>query len=60
MDKMLMQYVFPEFNSQHGHMRTRVCKTIFRKGLLNYLMSLFSIYIIYLSILGLLGITLLC
>ncbi|CAB0029281.1 unnamed protein product [Trichogramma brassicae] len=25
MDKMLMQYVFPEFNSPHGHMRTRAC-----------------------------------
>jgi hypothetical protein len=24
MDKMLMQYVFPEFNSLQGHMRTRV------------------------------------
>ncbi|KAJ8666896.1 hypothetical protein QAD02_008558 [Eretmocerus hayati] len=25
MDKLLMQYVFPEFNSPHGHMRTRAC-----------------------------------
>ncbi|XP_011502496.1 PREDICTED: importin-7 isoform X2 [Ceratosolen solmsi marchali] len=25
MDKMLMQYVFPEFNSLQGHMRTRAC-----------------------------------
>lgn len=25
MDKMLMQYVFPEFNSVHGHMRARAC-----------------------------------
>ncbi|KAG7199899.1 hypothetical protein KM043_014345 [Ampulex compressa] len=25
MDKMLMQYVFPEFNSPHGHMRARAC-----------------------------------
>lgn len=24
MDKMLLQYVFPEFNSPHGHMRARV------------------------------------
>lgn len=23
-DKMLLQYVFPEFISQHGHMRARV------------------------------------
>lgn len=25
MDKMLMQYVFPEFHSPHGHMRARAC-----------------------------------
>ncbi|XP_066600372.1 importin-7 [Prorops nasuta] len=25
MDKMLLQYVFPEFNSAHGHMRARAC-----------------------------------
>ncbi|KAL6429387.1 hypothetical protein ACFW04_008221 [Cataglyphis niger] len=25
MDKMLLQYVFPEFNSPHGHMRARAC-----------------------------------
>ncbi|KAI4503803.1 hypothetical protein M0802_001206 [Mischocyttarus mexicanus] len=25
MDKMLVQHVFPEFNSPHGHMRARAC-----------------------------------
>ncbi|KAM0731269.1 Importin-7 [Formica fusca] len=25
MDKMLLQYVFPEFSSPHGHMRARAC-----------------------------------
>ncbi|XP_012286737.1 importin-7 [Orussus abietinus] len=25
MDNMLLQYVFPEFNSPHGHMRARAC-----------------------------------
>ncbi|XP_014206399.1 importin-7 [Copidosoma floridanum] len=25
MDELLLQYVFPEFNSSHGHMRTRAC-----------------------------------
>lgn len=25
MDEMLLQYVFPEFNSPHGHMRARAC-----------------------------------
>ncbi|XP_034942293.1 importin-7 [Chelonus insularis] len=25
MDKMVLQYVFPEFNSPHGHMRARAC-----------------------------------
>lgn len=25
MDKMLLQYVYPEFQSQHGHMRARAC-----------------------------------
>ncbi|XP_020286261.1 importin-7 [Pseudomyrmex gracilis] len=25
MDKMLLQYIFPEFSSPHGHMRARAC-----------------------------------
>lgn len=24
MDKVLVQYIFPEFNSPHGHLRARV------------------------------------
>jgi len=44
MDKMLLQYVFPEFNSPHGHMRARVNKTIIRNIIL-YIYIYIYIYI---------------
>lgn len=40
MDKMLLQYIFPEFSSPHGHMRARVNK----KKAINMSKNMCSVY----------------
>lgn len=54
MDKMLLQYVFPEFNSHHGHMRARVSKMINMKlcNDQNYDMIDTTVLIIFSGLLG--------